>query len=318
MSFTSDIKEELSIVKNTKEESLAELSGFIRNGSKVSNHKIDLRTENIYVAKRLYSLFKESFNVEPLGVTELNLVFKTNNLYRIEIKDKVEEILLTLNIIDDEHKIKARVDDYLVDDDETKAAYIRGAFLVSANLSDPKNSSYHLEFICPLKFEAVFLQRLLNHFKLNSRIGRKNKKYLVYIKEAEKISDFLKLIEAPKAVLYFENVRVYKEQKNLTNRLNNTEQANTEKAMLSAMNDINNIELIEQVTGLSSYDDNIKRTIEYRLKYPESSLRELSEIMTKDGYPISKSGLNHRFRKLDEDARYLRRKLRRLDKEKEL
>ena len=130
---------------------------------------------------------------------------------------------------------------------------------------------------------------------------------MVYLKEAEKIGDFLKLIKAYKSVLYYEDVRVLREQKNITNRLNNCEQANTEKIIATCNNQLKDIEDIENIIGIGILDEKLQLVAEYRKKYPESSLIELSEIMSLETQtPITKSGLNHRFRKIREIAERLR------------
>ena len=130
---------------------------------------------------------------------------------------------------------------------------------------------------------------------------------MVYIKEAEKIGDFLRIIEANDAVMYYEDIRIYRDHKNMTNRLNNMEQANTEKIINSCNNQIEDIELIFDKLGKDSLDDKTLIAATYRIKYPESSLQELSEIMSLEiGKPITKSGLNHRMRKIKEIASRLK------------
>ena len=132
---------------------------------------------------------------------------------------------------------------------------------------------------------------------------------MVYIKEAEKISDFLKIINAFQAVLYYENIRIIKEQKNNTNRLNNCEQANMDKIIETCNNQLKDIELIENEMGLDLLDDRVKEACLYRKKYPETSLTELSNIISLEtGTNITKSGLNHRFRKIKEIANRIRNK----------
>ena len=126
---------------------------------------------------------------------------------------------------------------------------------------------------------------------------------MVYIKEAEKISDFLRMIKAFQAVLYFEDIRIYRDHKNMTNRLNNCEQANIDKLISSAEQQLKDINLLKEHIGLELIDDKIREVCEYRLKYPETSLLELSEIISLEtGNPITKSGLYHRFRKIKEMA----------------
>ena len=130
---------------------------------------------------------------------------------------------------------------------------------------------------------------------------------MVYIKEAEKIGDFLRIINASQAVMYYEDIRIYRDHKNMTNRLNNCEQANIEKSILTSSKQIEDINLIIDKLGIDALDNKLEEAITYRLKYPESSLQELSEIMSLEtNKMITKSGLNHRFRKLKEIANNLR------------
>ena len=313
-SFTTEIKEELIDLDLTKEEDIAELSGFIRNNSSSLDKKIDIKNENMLVIKRMYTLFKKNFNILAKNYTEINKIFNKNHIYHLMIDQNLDFILKTLNIVDDNNNILEKVEDYLIDDDLSKLAYLRGVFLTCGSVNDPKKSRYHLEFITSFKDEAVVIQRLLNHFDLNSRIIKRDVKFMIYIKEAEKISDFLKMIHAYKSVLYYENVRVYREQKNLTNRLNNMEQANTEKTMSSALKQLEDIDFIIRIEGIDNLDKRTKEACEYRMKYPESSFSELSEIMKTDGINITKSGLSHRFRKIAEEAEYLRKKIARSKK----
>ena len=266
------------------------------------------------VIKRMYTLFKKNFNILAKNYTEINKIFNKNHIYHLRIDQNLDFILKDLNIVDDNNNILEKVEDYLIDDDLSKLAYLRGVFLTCGSVNDPKKSRYHLEFITSFKDEAVVIQRLLNHFDLNSRIIKRDVKFMIYIKEAEKISDFLKMIHAYKSVLYYENVRVYREQKNLTNRLNNMEQANTEKTMSSALKQLEDIDFIIRIEGIDNLDKRTKEACEYRLKYPESSFSELSEIMKTDGINITKSGLSHRFRKIAEEAEYLRKKIARSKK----
>ena len=130
-----------------------------------------------------------------------------------------------------------------------------------------------------------------------------------YIKEAEKISDFLRIMKAYNAVLYFEDIKAYREHKNLVNRLNNCEQANVEKTINSALNQVSDIELIENKIGIDALDEKLQTVCVYRKKYKEASLSELSNIISMEtNTKVTKSGLNHRMRKIKEIANNLRRK----------
>lgn len=304
MSFTATIKDELSKLNMTKSENIAELSAFVRTNAKYSLKSIELSTENNDVAKRIYTFLKDIYGIFAEIVIKKSNTFNRNNIYTIEIKEKIIDILKDLSVIDDENRYLDMPKDYIIDSNDESRAYLRGVFLSRGSVNDPKTSRYHLEILLDQKYESVFVQRLLNQFSLNSKILMRDNKYMVYMKDSEKISDFLKLVQASNAVLYYENIRILREQKNMTNRLNNCEQANTDKIIITCNNQINDINLIEQELGLDFLDEKIKEACVYRLKYPETSLVELSQIISLEtGNEITKSGLNHRFRKIREIAK---------------
>lgn len=301
MSFTTTIKEEISRIDNTRSESISELSGFLRNNGSCTDTTIDLLTENATVAKRIYKLIKDIYDVTCEIENRKSVNFSKNNLYLIMINDKVDFILKDLSVIDDYGNILEELSNYILGSEEEIRAYLRGAFLSKGSINDPKTARYHLEFLIEEKKEANIISKLLNEFDLNSKVLSREKGYMVYIKEAEKIGDFLRIIQASQAVLYYEDIRIYRDHKNMTNRLNNMEQANMDKVVETATKQIEDIEYLKESIGLDLLDDKTKEAIEYRLKYPESSLLELSEIISYEtGKPITKSGLNHRFRKIRE------------------
>ncbi len=303
MSFTANIKDEISKLDMTKSENIAELSAFIRTNAKYDMNCIELNTENSNVAKRFYSFLKDIYGVNAYITTKRSNTFNRNNIYIIEVKEKVKDILNDLSVIDEKSEYLIVPKDYITDSNDEKKAYLRGVFLSKGSVNDPKTSRYHLEILIDQKYESVFIQRLLNQFSLNSKILMRDSKYMIYIKDSEKISDFLRLIQASKALLYYENVRILREQKNMTNRLNNCEQANIDKMINTCNNQINDINLISEELGLEFLDEKIREACIYRLKYPETSLQELSEIISLEtGKKITKSGLNHRFRKIREIA----------------
>lgn len=301
MSFTTNIKNEISKLEFVKSENISELSGFIRNNGSYNNEKIELVTENISVAKKIYSLVKAIYNISCIIETKKNNNFSKNNLYLIIIDTRINEILEDLSVTD---KNKEKLDipsEYLVASEEETRSYLRGVFLSKGSINDPKTSRYHLEFLIETKSEAVFVQKLLNQFNLNSKILSRDKGYMVYVKEAEKIGDFLRIISASNAVLYYEDIRIYRDHKNMTNRLNNCEQANIDKIVETANKQIEDINYLKENLALELLDEKTREAINYREKYPEASLQELAEIITYEtNKPITKSGLNHRFRKMKE------------------
>ena len=302
MSFTVTIKEEITKIESTKSELIAELSGYIRNNSIISKDKITMTTENNFIVERIINSIKDIFDVTPKVKEIGNLNFSKNTLYEITIKDDLNNILKTLGIKED-NKYLDTVPEYIVGANEEIRGYLRGVFLGSGSINDPKKSRYHMELLINKPEESVFVQKLLNIFDLNAKILNRDKGYMIYIKEAEKISDFLKILGANKAVMYYEDVRVYRDKKNKTNRLNNCEQANMDKIIENASSQLEDIEIIEENEGVVLLDDKVKEALVYRKKYPETSLKELAEIISLEtNKPITKSGLNHRLKKLKDLA----------------
>ena len=301
-----NVKNEISGYDGNRNENIAELSAIMRNSARVLNNVIEIVTENSKVAKRVYLLIKDIYNVNARIDDRAN-AFNRNRLFVVVIDNKVDVILKDLAVLDDDNNYIKTVPSYLIDSEEEKRAYLKGLFLSCGSVNDPKTSRYHLEFFVNEYEEANFVSNLLNEFMLNSKVIKKDKKYMIYIKEAEKIGDFLRIINAPQAVMYYEDIRIYRDHKNMTNRLNNMEQANIEKTIMTCNEQINDINLILDKLGMDFLDEKTQEAVKYRLKYPECSLQELSDIMSYEvDKPITKSGLNHRFRKIREMANKLR------------
>lgn len=303
MSFTVQIKEEISKRERTKSERLAELSGYIRNNATISKNKIIMTTENKFIVERVTDEIKDFYNTKSQVDVIENLNFSKKELYQITIKDNLDEILKDLCILDEKGNYIETVPNYLVGGNEEIRGYLRGVFSATGSINDPKTSRYHMELLVKEPEEAVFVQKLLNVFDLNAKILNRDKGYMIYIKEAEKISDFLKILGADKAVMYYEDVRVYRDKKNKTNRLNNCEQANMDKVIQTATRELEDIQIIEENDGVVLLDEKVREVLEYRKKYPETSLKELAEIISiETNKSITKSGLNHRLRKIKELA----------------
>ena len=303
MSFTIEVKEEISKIKSTKSEIIAELSAYIRNNGTISEKGITLTTENKFLVDRVIQELKSLYDCNPKSEIIENLNFSKQELYQITIHENLKSIYTDLAILDEKGVFQETVPNYIVGANEEIRSYIRGAFLANGSISDPQKSRYHMEILISEAEEAVFIQKLLNLFDLNAKILGREKGYMIYMKEAEKISDFIKLLGASKADMYYENVRVYRDQKNKTNRLNNCEQANMDKVFETANEQLKQIKIIEENDGVMLLDDRTKIALEYRKKYPESSLKELAEIISLEtGKKLTKSGINHRMRKIKELA----------------
>ena len=294
MSFTTEVKNEVSKLEFSSVENIAELSALISLASEINN-TIKITTENASVARKIFYTIKTIFDINIKITVRKGFNFQKKYLYILEITKNITNILDTLGIIN------GITENYIYDDEETLRAYLRGAFLGCGSINDPKKSRYHLEFIVNEKNKAEKINNLLNSCNLASKILKRDNRYMVYIKGAEKISDFLRLISATNALLYYEDIRIYRDHKNMTNRLNNCEQANIDKMILSAQNEIKLIQKLKDKDMFDLLDEKDQLIANYRLKYPESSLQELSEIISiETPTKLTKSGIYHRLRKLKE------------------
>lgn len=309
MTFSSIVKNEISKI-NTEDKccQLAELSALIKMTGTIQIHGrnnigIKLSTENASIARMLFTLIKEIFDVNTRVAVRRNKQLKKNNNYTLYIDTHTggEEILIATGILTktkDGIKINYKLPVKLVKKPCCKKAYLRGVFLGGGSISDPEKT-YHLELVTNNNEYAESIQKLINSYGLNAKVVYRKGNYVVYLKEGEQIVDYLNIIGAHKALLSLENVRIYKEMRNNVNRIVNCETANLSKIVNASMRQINNIEMIKTKIGFDNIPEGLAEIAELRLKYPDASLKELGEMMSP---PIGKSGVNHRLRKLDEIA----------------
>lgn len=302
MSFTSTVKNEVSKLDAIETENISELSALIRNIGNYKDKSIKISTENSSVARRVFGLLKDTYGVTPKITVRKGYNYNKNLIYMLESTYKRELILSDLSLLEHENYLDIPKD-YIIADNDLKRAYLRGLFLSIGSINDPKKSRYHLEFLVDSEEYAKFICNILNEFYLNAKYIKRDNKYMVYLKEAEKIGDFLRIINASNAVLYYEDIRIYRDHKNMTNRLNNCEQANVDKMIMAASIQVKEIEKLEKADVFELLDEKVKEVGIYRKKYPEASLQELSEIISVEtGNSITKSGLHHRLKKIHELA----------------
>ena len=298
MSFSTSVKNEIIEIDYTKLEDISFLSGYIRNNYLYDGKNLIITSENRKIIDKIYSLIKKYFDINMEVVESENSNFYKNKLINIIISDKIIDILNDLMVFDDDKYINY-VKDYIVDSDDLKKAYLRGVFLATGSINDPKTSRYHMEFLVNDNNEALSVVSLLSYFHINAKIINREKGYMVYVKDSENISDFLKLIGANRAVMYYEDIRAFRDKKNMANRLNNCEQANVDKIIETATNQINEINLIKEKKLFDLLSEKDKIAADYRIKYPESSLQELAEIISiETNSTLTKSGLHHRFNRI--------------------
>ena len=188
-------------------------------------------------------------------------------------------------------------------DEQLARLCIREAFIKSGSINDP-NKKYHLEITFKVKKKAEDMKQLLENFDIHARVIKREKEYMLYLKEGEEISNFLALIGANSSVIKFEEVRVLKETRNDINRLVNCETANLNKTINAAVKQIEDIKLIKKKHKFSSLPENLQEIAELRILNPDVSLVELGKMLSE---PIGKSGVNHRLKKISEIAEELRK-----------
>ncbi len=310
MSFASQTKKELVQLQTDDCCVKAELSALIRMNGVISLSSkglvLDFATENAAIARRTLQLIKTLFNTEVELLSRKKMKLKKNNVYIIRIKRNAREIANELGIMSATVGFVLGIPKELIEYDCCKRAYMRGAFLAGGSVNNPETSSYHLEIFTLDEEHAEDLKESLNAFDLNARVIPRKKGFIAYIKEAEKISDFLRVIEAYNAVLNFEDVRIVRDIRNSENRLNNCEIANETKTISAAQRQITNIELLDTSYGIHTLPERLREVIALRLEFPEENLSYLAQVSTERGLKLTKSGINHRMRKIAEMADEIR------------
>jgi DNA-binding protein WhiA len=307
MSFAAETKKELTKLEIKDCCTKAELAALIRMLGSISIRNrdvvLDIPTENAAIARRIYTLVKRvySYHVEILVRKKMRL--KKNNVYIVRIVKEARPLLESLSIIGEDFTFKRTISDTFKKKNCCKRSYLRGAFLAGGSLNHPE-TSYHLEIFSIYEEHTQSLCELMNSFHLNAKMLERKKGFILYLKEGEKISEFLTLAGAHNALLYFEDVRIMKDMRNSVNRLVNCDTANLNKTVGAAMRQVENIRFIENVIGLDVLPDKLREIAQLRVKHQDVTLKELGELAS-DG-PISKSGINHRLRKIDDFARKLR------------
>jgi len=310
VSYASHIKKELVRVKSRLCCQRAELSALIKINGTISLSKsgigLDFSTENAAIARRTLEIIKNIFpGTDTLLLSQKKSNLKKNNSYIVKIAENTEMFATNLGIMNGDGFVGGIAPD-VIDTECCKRSYLRGAFLAGGSINNPGTSTYHFEILTKQAGHAEDLKKLLNYFDLNARILERKKGYITYIKESEKISDFLRVVGANNAVLTFEDIRIIRDIRNSDNRLNNCEIANETKTLNAADRQIEDILLINSVYGGAYLDEKLKYVADLRIEFPEENLTYLSEIASERGHKLSKSGINHRMRKITEMAKEIR------------
>ncbi|RCW67056.1 DNA-binding protein WhiA [Saliterribacillus persicus] len=309
MSFASEIKKELTNIKNDECCIKAELAALIRMNGAVSlsrqKYVLDVQTENAAIARRIYTLIKSQYAYPVELLVRKKMKLKKNNVYIVRMNEGVKHLLSELEILKEPFTLIRTISENYTKKVCCRRAYLRGAFLAGGSVNNPETSSYHLEIYNFYEEHNDALLELMDSFGLHARALERKKGYIAYIKEAEKITEFLNNIGAHQALFKFEDVRIVRDMRNSVNRLVNCETANLNKTIGAAFRQVENIRFIRDSVGLETLPDKLREIAELRLEHQDISLKEIGEMVSTGN--ISKSGINHRLKKIDQFADQLRR-----------
>ncbi|HJE19835.1 MAG TPA: DNA-binding protein WhiA [Aliicoccus persicus] len=307
MSFASEMKNELTRVEVDDCCKKSELSALIKMSGALSTFDeqwvIEIQTENAAIARRIFTIIRSIYKVEIDLLVRKKMKLKKNNVYICRVKKETQAILKDLELLEGD-EISVDIPDRITESDCCVRSYLRGAFLAGGSMNNPETSTYHLEISTMHETHAEQLTRLMNTYDLNAKYIERKRNFIVYLKEAEKIAELLSLIGGYQALLKFEDTRILRDLRNSVNRLVNCETANLNKTIGAAVRQVENINYIDEIIGLDELPNKLREIAILRVEHDGVSLKELGEMVSSGA--ISKSGVNHRLKKLDQIADKLR------------
>ena len=264
---------------------------------------INFSSENAAIARKFYKLSKDLLDCKPVISVSRRSNFKKNNVYhvRIYVDQKIREKLLEIGLsVTDRAFVRLNP----AEEDLPSCCsrvFLRSAFLAAGSIINPQRA-YHLEITSSREDYAKRIAGVMGRFDLKAGISRRKQGYLVYLKDADQIADFLSITGAHTALLNLESIRTIKGMRNKVNRLINCETANINKSINASLKQIENINLISKTIGMKRLPEKLSKIAVLRLENPDASLKELGEMLQP---PVGKSGVNHRMRKLEQIAEKL-------------
>ena len=303
MSFTVKVKEELLGLDTKSKSELAaimKMSGSL--GIASQGLTLSITTENAKIARHIYELLLSFYQVKSDIRHHQKTNLRKNRVYTVFLDEKVEDILSDLHLADAFFGIQEGIDPLILSDDEASRAYLRGAFLSNGSMRDPESGKYQLEIVSVYLDHAQGLASLMQRFLLDAKTIERKKGAVTYLQRAEDIMDFLIVVGAMEAMAEFEAVKILRETRNDLNRANNAETANIARTVTASMKTINNIVKIMETSGLESLPIDLQEVAHLRVNHPDYSIQQLADSLSK---PLTKSGVNHRLRKINKIAYYL-------------
>lgn len=300
MSFTVKVKEELLGLDTKSKSELAaimKMSGSL--GIASQGLTLSITTENAKIARHIYELLLSFYQVKSDIRHHQKTNLRKNRVYTVFLDEKVEDILSDLHLADAFFGIQDGIDPLILSDDEASRAYLRGAFLSNGSMRDPESGKYQLEIVSVYLDHAQGLASLMQRFLLDAKTIERKKGAVTYLQRAEDIMDFLIVVGAMEAMAEFEAVKILRETRNDLNRANNAETANIARTVTASMKTINNIVKIMETSGLESLPIDLQEVAHLRVNHPDYSIQQLADSLSK---PLTKSGVNHRLRKINKIA----------------
>ncbi|MGT2715786.1 DNA-binding protein WhiA [Streptococcus respiraculi] len=300
MSFSVQVKEEIISQGRPEKSELAamiKLSGSL--GLASSGLTLSISSENAKIARHLYEMLYQFYQVKAEIRHHQKTNLRKNRVYTVFLENGVNEILNDLYLADSFFGLETGIAPAILENDSWSQSYLRGAFLASGSVKDPETGKYQLEIASIYEDHAYDLANLLQKFLLDGKVIERSKGSITYLQRAEDIMDFLLIIGAEEAKTEFENVKVLRETRNDLNRAINAEAANIARTVTASMKTINNISKIMETIGLDQLPSDLQEVAQLRITHPDYSIQQLADSLTK---PITKSGLNHRLRKLNKIA----------------
>ncbi|MBQ9124371.1 MAG: DNA-binding protein WhiA [Acholeplasmatales bacterium] len=302
MSFALDVKNDLLKVNNTDSKAAKlELEAMLRFGGEVilaRPMRLSFTCNNMGVIRRFIKICKSYYKIEYEISSRVINRFDNHTVFTCMIINGADSIITELNLIGSQSILRESDLEY-----NQYAAYLRGAFLVRGSVNDPASRGNHLEIITISENEILYIQKIMNYFELNARIIKRKNYLVAYIKSKDSIGDFLYRIGATSIMTYYEDINITKEIKATAKRTVNLEIANQDKTNAASQEQLKYIKYLEYNYPLEQLDSKILMIMKVRKEHPEHSLTELLYIIHDEYDPkLTKSGLNHRLRKIKELA----------------
>ena len=289
MSFSADAKAELCRVPLNRDCcAVAEAYGVLLYAYQFSPMELRIITSSAPFAKRLPRLMKKAFDLDFDRRTE-----GAKSTLAITDPDKLRRIFGAFGY-DPDSALVSHVNLGVLEEDCCKAAFIRGAFLAGGSITDPSKRC-HLELVTDHKNVAGETVSLLQEMGFSPRVTARAGHQVIYFKQSEAAEDFFTTIGASGAAMELMSAKVEKEMRNAINRQINCDSANADKIVSAAQAQMEKIRALDREVGLENLPRDLSELALLRIANPEASLADLAKLSDP---PVSKSGINHKMRKL--------------------